>query len=238
MPNLGVARVPFDEQWRQLSGFTNPAAYAPEVASKVESAARDHAAQHQHGGRLARTRDEWRARARAALPDRETQRQLLLEVLAGEGEVTQVAPDRFELRFRHDPADDPASNSAGHRAEAPSEGLEDVAVLDALPEAITFVLSPEEWEEVLADQYEDDLELYVAETLAIPDPEEQFVVFYKGDLHRSTRTQLPPVRGTARERAWARLRAEHPLGPGDGWYAVDPNDPDRRDDPNRRLPSQ
>ena len=31
----------------------------------------------------------------------------------------------------------------------------------------------------------------------------------------------------------ARLRVEHPLGSGDGWYAYDPNNRDRRDDPDR-----
>lgn len=172
---------------------------------------------------MARARTEWRAKARAALPNRETQRQLLLRTLAGEGEATQVAPDRFELRLRHDPADGSAEVGGA-------------AGLDAVPEVITFVLSPEEWEEVLVDKYKDDLGLYLAETLAMPDPDERFVVFYKGSLHRSTRAQLPPVRGRARERAWAQLRAEHPLRPGDGWYALDPNNRDRRDDAHRRLP--
>lgn len=224
VPERGSTRVPFDAEWRRLSGFDDPAAYAPRVALTVEFAARDHAVRHQHGGRPARRRDEWRAAARAALPDRETQRHLLLQTLAGEGDVAQVASDRFELRMPHD-GDRPARSG-------------DLAALDAVPEVITFVLSPEEWEEVLVDQHRDDLGLYLAETLADPDPDERFVVFYDGSLHRSTREQLPPVRGRARERAWARWRSEHPLRPGDGWYAYDPNDRDRRDDPDRRLPPQ
>lgn len=224
VPEGGSTRVPFDAEWRRLSELGDPAAYAPQVATRVMWAARDHATQHQHGGRRARARTEWRARARAGLPNRETQRQLLLQTFAGEGEVTQVAPDRFELRLRRDSNGDPTDGIAG------------TAALEAVPEVITFVLTPEEWEEVLVDQYKDDLGLYLAETLADPDPDERFVVFYRGSLHRSTRAQLPPVRGRARERAWARLRAEHPLGPSDGWYAFEPTNQDRRDDPDRRLP--
>ena len=226
VPENGATRVPFDAEWRRLSEFGDPAAYAPRVASRVEFAARHHAVHHQHGGRTARARDERRAAARAALPDRGTQRHLLLQTLAGEGEVTQVASDRFDLRLRRDVDGDP------------TEGAEGAGVLNETPEMITFVLTPEEWEEVLVDEYKGDLRLYLAETLADPDPDERFVVFYDGSLHRSTREQRPPLRGRARERAWARLRAEHPLEPGDGWYAYDPNNRDRRDDPERRLPPQ
>jgi hypothetical protein len=74
--------VPFDAEWRRLSEFGEPAAYAPQVAAKVMWATRDHAVNHQHGGRRVRTQAEWRAAARAALPGREMQRQLLLQTLA------------------------------------------------------------------------------------------------------------------------------------------------------------
>lgn len=226
VPEDGSTRVPFDAEWRRLSEFGEPADYAPQVAAKVMWAARDHAVNHQHGGRLVRTQAEWRAAARAALPGRETQRQLLLQTLAGEGEVAQLAQDRFELHLRREAHGGPAQGPAGP------------GVLDAAPEVITFVLTPEEWEEVLVDEYQDDLRLYLAETLADPDPDERFVVFYDGSMQRSTREQLPPVRGRARERAWARWRAEHPLGPGDGWYAYNPNDRERLDDPDRLPPRQ
>ena len=222
VPEHGSTRVPFDAEWRRLSGFDDPAAYAPVVALRVELAGRDHAVRHQHGGRPARRRDEWRAAARAALPEREAQRHLLLQTLAGEGDVTQVASDRFDLRLR-DAAGDPAESVGGPVA------------LDATPEIITFVLTPDEWEEVLVDQYRADLWLHLAETLADPDPDERFVVFYDGSLHRSTREQLPPVRGRAHERARARWRSEHPQRPGDGWFAFDPNNRDRRADPDRRA---
>lgn len=222
VPERGSTRVPFDAEWRRLSEFVDPAAYAPQVASRVERAARDHATRHQHGGRRDRVRTEWRARARAGLPNRETQRQLLLQTLAGEGEATQVSPDRFELHLRHDATDGPARAGGA-------------AALDAVPEVITFVLTPEEWEEVLVDEYHDDLRQYLAEMLAGPDPDERFVVFYEGSLHLSTRAKLPPVRGRARERAWARRRAHDPMGTTYGWYAFNPNNRDRRDDPDRRL---
>lgn len=226
VPERGSTRVPFDAEWRRLSELVDPAAYAPQVASRVEFAARDHAVRLQHGGRGDRARTEWRARARAALPDRETQRRLLLQTLAGEGEVAQVAHDRFDLRLRRDARGDPTEDVAG------------LGVLDETPEVITFVLTPDEWEEVLVNEYQDDLRLFLAETLADPDPDERFVVFYGGTLHRSIREQLPPVRGRARERAWAQWRSEHPPGPDDGWYAYDPNNRDRRDDPERRLRPQ
>lgn len=215
VPEHGVARVPFDEEWRRLSGFTEPADYAPHVAARVMRAAGDHVQEHRHGERMARTRAEWRARAQAALPDRATRRKQVLDALAGEGEVTQVAPDRIELRLP-DATDEAVRDAAGSR--------EEVSALNSQPEVITFVLSPEEWEEVLIGQYDDDLSLYIAETLALPDPDEQFVVLYEGDLRLSTRMELPPVRGRAWERALSRLRAEHPPGPGYGWSAADTND--------------
>lgn len=215
VPEHGSTRVPFDAEWRRLSGFGDPAAYAPQVAAGVELAARRHAVQHQHGGRRARARAERRAAARAALPNREAQRHLLLQTLAEEGEVVQVAHDRFDLHLR----------------QAEDGGLSE-------PEVITFVLAPEEWEELLVDEYAGDVRLYLAEALADPDPDERFVVFYDGSLHRSTKEQLPPARGRARERAWARWRAEHPPGPGAGWFAYAPNTGDRRDDPDRRPPPE
>src|SRR5688572_17870083 len=48
VPENGVTRVPFDAEWRRLSEFGDPAAYAPRVATRVQFAARDHAVQHQH----------------------------------------------------------------------------------------------------------------------------------------------------------------------------------------------
>ena len=195
VPTGGSTRVPFDAEWRRLSGLDDPAAYAPQVASSVMRAARDHVVAHRDGGRGARARTEWRARARAGLPDREAQRQLLLQTLAGEGHVTQVAPDWYEVRLRRDRDAEPSA-------------------LGGPPETITFVLTPEQWEEVLVDQHRGDLGLYLAEAIADPDPDERFMVFHDGSLHRSTRAELPPVRGRARERAWARLRAERPLGAG------------------------
>jgi hypothetical protein len=139
VPADGAARVPFDAQWRHLSQFTDPAAYAPEVASRVMWAARNHAVEHQHGGRRAKARAAWRTRTRAGLPDRDTRRELLLVALATEGEVTQVAPDRVELRLRQDPTDNSSDDHA--------QGSGDEVASDAVPEVITFLLSPEEWEE-------------------------------------------------------------------------------------------
>lgn len=220
VPPEGATRVPFDAQWRRLNELTDPAAYAPAIAARVVWAAGDHAVRHKQGGKGERARAEWRARAKAALPDRQAQQQLLLETLAGEGEVTQVAPDRFELR------------------RLDMEGSSDPSRLGATPDVVTFVLSPDDWEQVLIDRYDEDLDLYVAETLGVADAEERYVVFYDGHLHRSTRPELPPVRGRAGKRALARMWAENPPGPDDGWYAYDPADPERLGDPSRRFPHE
>ncbi len=177
----GATRVPFDAQWRRLSELTDPVAYAREVASRVMAAARDHVALHPHGERLARVRAEWRAGARVRLPDRKTQWSLLLEAVAGEGDAIQVAQDRIELRLRSSADDDPLDDLGTDRAAAQG----DFAELDVAPEVITFVLTPEEWEEVLVDQYDDDLELCLAETLAIAGP--------RGTVRRLRRGAPDPV---------------------------------------------
>lgn len=58
-------------------------------------------------------------------------------------------------------------------------------------------------------------------------------MFYEDDLVWSVRPRLPPVRWGA-ERQFREARAQ---GRTDvGWYAFDPKDPDRRDDPDRRFP--
>ncbi len=66
-------------------------------------------------------------------------------------------------------------------------------------------------------------------------PEDTYLVFYEDDLVWSVRPELPPVRwGAEMKRQFREARAQ---GRTDvGWYAVDPQDPDRRDDPDRRFP--
>lgn len=220
VPDHGSTRLPFDAQWRRLSGLDEPATYAPRVASEVMRALGDHLVQHQHGGRLARERAEWRDAARAKLPDRATQQQLLVQALSGLGTVVQQAEDRFELRLGDGAEDDPDADPAEPDA------------LGEAPRVIAVVVTPEQWEHVLVEEGDDELELHLGETLAHPDPDERFVVFHDGALHRSTREKLPPVRGRARERALARRRAERPMGPGDGWFAYRPGS----DDPRRPRP--
>lgn len=87
-------RDPFDEEWRELSGYADPATYAPVVAAEVGIAARHHVERH------------WRRPAdplegdqdRPVLPPREAQWQILLGALADEGAVREVAPGRIELQ--------------------------------------------------------------------------------------------------------------------------------------------
>jgi hypothetical protein len=78
----GTVRVPFDRYWRGLSGYETPAAYAPEVAWQVDRAAH----------RL------WSPkRTVRRLPGGQVQWRMLLDALAGEGEVRELGPGRVEV---------------------------------------------------------------------------------------------------------------------------------------------
>ena len=90
--------------------------------------------------------------------------------------------------------------------------------------AITFLVSPDAWEQVVAVHAGNDIELYLDELLAPRQEDEVFVVFYEGDLARSTRANLPPVRGQAQARRLAEHRAANP-GATYGWSANTPPDP-------------
>ena len=161
LPHRGTVRVPVEAEWRQLSGYADPAAYAPVVARAVERAARKHVERH-----LADNSHLARERHRAVLPSREEQWRLLLDALGAEGTVIEVAPGRIEFQGSDGPA-------------------------------VTILVSAEQWERVLRDHAWGDVELYVAELLGPRQEDELFVVFYGGELWRSTREKLPPVRGSA-----------------------------------------
>ncbi len=91
--------------------------------------------------------------------------------------------------------------------------------------AVTFLVTPDEWEQVVALHAGNDIELYLDELLVPRQEDEVFVVFYDGDLARSTRATLPPVRGRALARRLAEQRAEHP-GATYGWFATTPHGTD------------
>jgi hypothetical protein len=88
----------------------------------------------------------------------------------------------------------------------------------------TVVVTHDQWEDVLRNHAWADPELYIAELLGPRDEDETYVVFYDGDLARSTREKLPPVRGRAFERRLAELRVEDPDA-RPGWYAHSPEEP-------------
>ena len=93
--------------------------------------------------------------------------------------------------------------------------------------SFTLLVTPEQWEHVLRHHVGDDVDLYFADLLGPRDEDETFAVFdvfYAGDLVRSTREKLPPVRGRAFERRMAQLRANHPDGEF-GWSAHPPEGP-------------
>ncbi len=73
--------------------------------------------------------------------------------------------------------------------------------------------------------------MFFGDLLGPRQEDETFVVFYDGDLARSTREKLPPVRGRAFESKIAHARAKHPDAEF-GWYAYRP---DRTEDSSGRL---
>ena len=189
IPRRAVARVPFERGWRRLSGFKSPADYAPYVAREAESAAASHV--ERHGAAASASAADEPARGR--LPARDVQWSLLLAALAVEGgPPVELSTGRIQVRLAD--GDDHA---------------------DADSPVVTVIVTPDQWEHVLAAHGWRHVEMYVAELLGPRDPDEHFLVFYRGDLVRSIREELPPVRGTARARRLGAVR------PG-GWFAVAP----------------
>jgi hypothetical protein len=180
IPDRAVARVPFERGWRRLSGYESATAYAPYVAQAAEWAASSHVGDHRarHSSSVARESARW------PVPARDVQWQLLLAGLAAEaGPAVEASPGRIEVRIAdgHDHAD----------TDGP---------------LVTVIVTPDQWEDVLAAHASGQVEMYLAELLGDRDPDEHFVVFYRGDLVRSIREELPPVRGSARAREFAAMR--------------------------------
>ncbi|WP_345148698.1 hypothetical protein [Arthrobacter ginkgonis] len=160
VPQSGTLRLPAAAEWREVSGYADPAAYAPVVAREVEIAAGRHVERH----RSRPAASLGAGPARPVPPGRDAQWQVLLDALGGEGAVAEVGPGRIEVR-------------------------------EADRTVVTLVVSPDQWERVLLDHTWGDVDLYFAELLGPRQEDEAFVVFYNGDLSRSTREKLPPVRG-------------------------------------------
>lgn len=180
--SCGPLRLPLDAEWRELSGYADPASYAPVVARAAWSAAGRHLER-----RLQRPPNSRRQGGQCSGLDSHAQWQILLDALGVEGLVRQVEPGRIQVQ----------------RAEG---------------RAIMVVVSPDQWQRVLADHVGDDVDLYFADLLGPRQDDETFLVFYEGDLCRSTREKLPPVRSRALERRLDRARTEHGAGQL-GWRA-------------------
>lgn len=78
-------------------------------------------------------------------------------------------------------------------------------------EVLTVLVTPEQWEQVLLENW--TLHDYFIDLLGPRKRDEQFIVFWEGDLERSVREDLPPVR------PWRPM----PFVPGGGWYAYPPD---------------
>lgn len=87
VPREGSLLLPFDAEWRDVSGYTEPEDYAPHLARRLVRNIREHVRAHepcQHDDR--------------DLPARAEQHAMLLEVLGREGQVEQQAPNRYVVR--------------------------------------------------------------------------------------------------------------------------------------------
>lgn len=100
--------------------------------------------------------------------------------------------------------------------------------------SFTVLVTPEQWARIgePLDPESDD-----PQDFNQLNPEDTYLVFYEDDLVWSVRPELPPVGwGAEIKRQFREARAQ---GRTDvGWYALDPADPDRRDDPDRWFPLQ
>jgi hypothetical protein len=174
IPARGSRLLPLDPEWRELSGYEDPADYAPFIALRLMSEVHRHISVHQ--GR----RDPY-----PNLPDRDAQWALLLEHLGHEGTVVDAAPGRVLVRTR---------------------GQEDLTVL----------MTPEQWEqEMRRHGTGQGLSDFFTDLLGPRRRDEGFLVVWEGELTRSTREKLPPVRGGVAEqrelmRRIAEMRAANP----------------------------
>ena len=121
------------------------------------------------------------------LPGRDEQWALLLEHVGHEGPVREVGKGRVEVTRTWD-------------------GIESV---------LTVVVTPDEWEQLLHRNgtgvgFGD----WFGPLVATMQEDEGFLVYWRDDLHASTREELPPVRGTASERRFRAIvdeaRARNP----------------------------
>lgn len=193
VPDKGVGRVLLEREWRELSGYASPADYAPYVAREIEMAASSHVQSHRRGTISSTSRET----TRRALPARQVQWQMLIDGLTVEGGPSvEVSPGRIDVRI---------ADEDDH--------------VDASSPVVTVIVTPDQWEAVLADHAWGNVEMYLAELLGPRDPDERFLVFYRGDLVRSIRAELPPVHGAARRPQAHRVPATRP----GGWYAVAPH---------------
>ncbi len=183
IPSRAVTRVPFEREWRRLSGYESPADYAPCVAREARVGCGVARRASPRGGL-----GFGGVAPRGRLPAREVQWSLLLSALAVEaGPPVEVAPGRIDVRL---------ADSDDHSP------------------VVTVIVTPDQWEDVLAAHGWRHVEMYVAELLRPRDPDEHFVVFYRGDLVRSIRESRPRSAEPDEPVAWARGAPGRPVRGG------------------------
>ena len=173
----GSTRVEFGEEWRRLSGFEDPADYAPTIAKHVWFAA---------GRQVQQGRDEpspSRDEVDATVPGKDVLFERLLTELTESGEVELVEPGAIRID-EHLGGAQPVEIRV-----TPSQWREYVvgcemnawtdSGVDAWDPGDGFGMALLFLDEMIGSRYED----------------EHFVVFYRDDFERSVRSELPPVRG-------------------------------------------
>lgn len=180
VPPEGTVLLPVAAEWREAQGYLEPASYAPWAASGLMRGVGRHIDSHRGQSEP------------VVVPDRETQRALLHDVLGREGDVAEAATGRFVVR---------------------RTGSDELTVL----------VTPDQWEQVVRRHgpRRSWLLEHFSELLASRARDDSFLVFWEGDLVRSTREQLPPVSGHLR--ALMAMQAEGPAHPRGTWYAYRPD---------------
>lgn len=87
VPRVGSLLLPFEAEWREVSGFAEPEDYAPRIAMRLVLHIHEHIRAHES------SRDD-----EPDLPARAEQHAMLLQVLGQQGEVEQQAADRYVVR--------------------------------------------------------------------------------------------------------------------------------------------
>jgi hypothetical protein len=185
LPRRGTTRLPYGREWRELSGYTDPAELARKIADMAFSAA---------GRSVQRGREQARRAAvdavavRAELPGRDELWALLVGTLDKYGVAREVDPGRIELIEERDGGE---------------------------PGRVTVVVSPDQWHDFVvsveigcrldrgldaarAGDGPDSACFALDELVQSRHQDNRFIVFDRGGFHSSIREERPLVKASGR----------------------------------------